>query len=31
MGDLFDGVFDELDALGLSFVIKFYGYYIYMP
>ena len=31
MGDLLDGVFDEFDALGLAFVIEFYGYYVYAP
>ena len=30
-GVLFDGVFDEFDALGFSFVIEFYGYDVYAP
>jgi len=31
LGDLLDGVFDEFDAFGFSFVINFYGYDVYAP
>ena len=31
MGDLLDSVLDELDALGLTFVVEFYSDDVYAP